>query len=325
MTRTVLALCVALATTACGGGNELRDPSGKYRLIAQVHEPELGAALRQHDDIALVVSLDVGARDVAATVQQAIEGGRPLVVAIGRKPEQVGDDAADALVIETTGAEAVIDLALLAANGIAIPQTRIPIGTRIITRADAVAGGERFAAPGDFVLQMLRQQHRDALQPGGESSFSMLALTPPAADVARSALADAALQLSDELLEAAGRHPQIDLMVITGDGRGEGIAPELARRPCKAVIALVDGPDSAQRIRQQCGEVPLVLIDPQGRDLGTTTVSCPPEMLGRALADAVRKQLPGGGALLTVANDERSARTIAIRQAFLAALELKKP
>ena len=325
MTRTVLAICAVLTATACGGGGELRDPSGKYRLIEQVHAPKLRATLQRQDDVALVVAFDTDARDTATVARQARERGRPLVVAIGHATASAEQDAADALVLTATGADAAIDLALLAANGIGVPQTRIPIGTRIITPADEAAGGEPFAAPGDFVLQMLRHQHGEALRPGPVRSFPMLAVMPPVLGSANSGLRERISRLSDDLQKAAARYPQIDLLIITSNSQDDAIAQELAQRPCKGVIALVDDPDNATRIREQCGTVPAILVDPEVRDLGTTTVGCRPEILGRALADAVRRLLPDGGDLLTVAVDKRSPRTLAIRQGFLDELELQTP
>jgi hypothetical protein len=142
---TLLTLTVALA--ACGAPSPT---SPTWPLSAPIMASEAGTV----DADALVLL----AAEALAPPPAAAKARR--VLAFGTGPQL--PEGIDALVVADDGAAAAIDLALLYSHGITIPP-RLPLGCRVLTRANAAAGGAARPFAGDFALQMLRGQHTQVL------------------------------------------------------------------------------------------------------------------------------------------------------------------
>lgn len=330
MNRTALLPLLLVTTTtlaACGGGagaDLMRDATGRLRLRAQTVTPKLAAALQDERDVSLVVALDGDPADVTKLARAAREGAAaPQVVAFDRSVRH--EPMPDALVVVESGAQVALELALMACAGADVPKTPIPVGPRIVTRANEAAGGELHAAPGDFVVQLLRLKHAAALQPGPAKSVPLLVITPPTTRRAQHHLEPVIARLNGELFEAAAAWPQLDLLVVTSNTGNDSVRQELAQGDYRALIAFVDRPETAKAILEQADGLPVVLIDPELRELGAPTVGCSTDSLGRAAAEAIAMLQPNGCAFVTTANDKRARSTVALRDAVFGALHLQKP
>ena len=193
----LLPLC---AFAACNGGSPavLQSTDGKYRLVhvadaadAAAARTAMAKALAEHDRIDAVFAHD-------AALASAAE-------ATCREKGRTGVRFVDVAALRLPVAEAAIDVALLASSGITPPR-QLHVGTLVVTKATAAAGGERIAAPADFVLANLRREHAEILttQPKIDVVFRIGLAIADDSDAWRTRLRDA-------LVAAAKRYPQVAL------------------------------------------------------------------------------------------------------------------
>jgi hypothetical protein len=294
--------CSLLA--ACGDAPLLQDASGRYRIVARIDAadvgPGLGDAARKHGEPLLVIAHD----DSRARRAAAMPDRRFRIVAVGRAPHAgsaLRPDL-DVLVVEETGAAAAIDIALLWCHGITPPR-QLTVGTRIVVPGDS-GGGTPSPAPGDFVLELLRHQHRDLLT------------APPKTDVVfRIGLATLHANLVLEHRDAGGDPARLD-----------AAARDLMALGCRAVLVSTDDPASLSAIAEsaRAGNAALIVFDPLARCAGAgCSVGCDQQTLGRAAAQAARRLLPEGAAIVELGDPLDGALQVR-RQGFAEALGLRE-
>jgi hypothetical protein len=318
-----LALCCSWLLVPACTKPLMQDEGGRLRVVAECARAELADALRQHRDVSVVVTL-AGSFAESGAANGAVTG--VPVVGIGAAPA-AEDDWPAALVLEPTGADIAIELALLACNGVAITPKPVAIGTRTVTAANRAAGGAVQRAPGDIYVELLRQQHRAELT------------TTPATDevhfVGLLCVGDGPrpTRIAGEAAAAAARFPQLELRTAgcepTADAAATAAA-EMVRSGCRVVLIAADTATTiaaaAQAVHEaNPAEAVAIALDPMVADHGVCSVGCAPATLGRAAAAAVTALLPDGGAIVLVHEQPIAAATAGRRAGFADALRLKRP
>lgn len=313
----------AAAFAACSDTAVMQDPKGKWRVLAQIRAggdeqqacAAIGGALRGHSPAGLA-ALDAAGLGAARKCDSAVQvvAVAPTVPAAPRPNET--------FVIEPTGAAAGISLALLACNGIELPH-EIGLGVRVVTAANAAAGGEQRPAPGDLAMLMLGREHADVLT------------TRPAIDVVFSiafvqSRADAWFDLvRDEVRAEAGRYAQLALETHTGAGDAKSmrdLVEQCVKKEVRAVLLATDDWDALQSVAASAADHKIALI---GFDRSlraphvAASVGCDPRVLGRTVGDAVARLLPGGGALVELHGDLTADAARRRHEGFAEALGLR--
>ena len=322
MSRSSLLLVLgSIALAACGRAALLQDPNGTWRVVAQApaEVAAITAATQQQAGIAAIVACD-GAALVAARTAIAAEPALCEVRLFG-----VGGLAAavpsprETIVVEATAAEAALELSLLACHGLAVPP-RLHVGTRVVDAANAAAGGDMRPAPGDLALVMLRREHPTVLttRPDTDVIFP-LAFVQWRADAWHD-------RVHEEFVAVVRRYPQVALTVY--QAAGDVAQFTAAMQQCfdanvRAVVIAADDWRALAPLVAAADERRIARfgIDPHGAAAHVTcSLGADQEVLGRALGEAVRAQLPGGGALLEVGQcDAASLR----QQGFVKVLGLQ--
>jgi hypothetical protein len=286
-------LPAALLVAACADDPA---PGIAARVPAALGAGAVRDAVAAHSP-AVLVALDAEALAIAR------EGAPDLrTVAIGERLAAAPARAAlETIVVEDTGAAVAIELALLAANGVALPPV-VELGTRTLTAANAAAGGAVRPGPGDFGMAALRRQHADAVT------------TSPSVDVVF-AVAFVQVGVAGEwharvraAVEAdARRYPQLALRVeeATSDaGAVAAVVRRCAADGVRAVVVVGAGTllrDAVAAASEAKVAVVALCRSPEAVP-GACIVGQSPAVLARAVADAA---LPaaGAGALVVVHGD----------------------
>lgn len=319
--------CAVLA--ACGESATLQDAKGTLRVVAEVSTAgdeakvaaALSAALAAHPQVAVVAALDApGLRAVRAAA----------VAAGDHAPQRVMIDATagtpapgETIVVEATGAAVAVEVALLACHGIALPP-RVAVGTHVVTAADASAGGVPRLAPGDLGIEMLRRQHPDVITttPNTDVIFA-IAFVQIRAD---GGFHD---RVRDEVQAAVKRYPQLQLTSLVAGGataRLLGLVNECIQANRRVVLVSTDDWAPLQGVAAAMAErkIALVAIDPLlSAPHAASVVGGDQEVLGRAVGEAVRALLPGGGACITLHGDPGIGIAMQRQRGFAAALGLQ--
>lgn len=263
-----------------------------------------------HAGKAVVVADDA----VAAAAARAQHAGLPIV-AIAAEPPAAGQPLPfDAVVVPSTGAEAALDLACLAAAGIEVPPTAVPIGARWFTAANLAAGGSMLPASGDPVVALLRMQHAAALHPTAGSAPRTIAIASRADDAW-------AARVRRELAAHASRDPTVVLHEVAATTAA--LEALLAARP-QALLVATDDPTALQPLLDQAEAADLptfVLPSPFVVDVTAPhAFGSGAETLGRAAALAVRQLRPTGAAVFELRGGVGDAATAARRRGLAAGL-----
>ena len=305
----------------CGDAPLLQDASGRYRVVSQVaHSADVAAALREaeqrHGERLLVLAHD---QDLALSAA-AVPDRRWRIVAVVASPDVMTSMRRDldTVVVDDHGVTAAVDVALLWCHGI-VPPRRLTVGTTVVGPGDA-AGGTPSQAPGDFVIGMLRHQHRDLLTstPKTDVVFRIGLLTTRAADRG----------LRDQVTAAARRYPQVTLVHRDAGGdaqRLDVLARELLAEGCRALLASAEDPASLTPIAREAQErhVALIAFDPLAMCEGATcSVGCDQETVGRATAKAIERAMPEGAAIVEL-GDQRIAQVRSHHDSFCETLGLR--
>lgn len=311
-----LLIVPALLLASCGERVLLRDDGGRYRVVAEVTDVgALQAAVAKAKAPAAVVVL---AGDVPATVARA-SGQRLLAIA---DTATTLSEGVDALVAPATGAAIAVDCAVVASAGRALPP-HLRIGARTLTAANAAAGGAWRPAPGDLAAAMLRRDHGDLFAPNGTSGSQrriafVQAADGPWHDLVRAEVQAAAARLAGIVIEqrAAPAASWPEIVVACADAGAQ------------AVLVSADDwsglPTAMARV--QARRTPVIALDCSGTAAGATcTVGPDQEVLGMALADALRGVLPDGAAIVLLAAGQRAAGVESRRSGFARALGLRVP
>lgn len=292
---TLLTCCFA---AACGGNALTSTPDGNYRIVACCKPDQLTAALDQHAGATMVVTFGSGGTDIVAATGAAKRAQRPFLVTIGSRPAKGETQAADVTIVAETGAEAAIELALLACLGKPAPPHRLELGTTIVTPANLAAGGSRQAAPGDAILAMTRMENAAALaNVTGSHSIALIQINPRDAGQT---------QAVAEVQAATVKHPSINLLsAVTSNELGaESLASQLIASGCRAMILTCSDPATTRAVAKVCAtattnKVSLIVLDPTLTDVdGVCRIGCSAAVLGRSAASQLPALLPEGGALI---------------------------
>lgn len=249
----------------------------------------------------------------------------PLVLAFGdelRCPTDI-----DAVVVADHGAAAAVDLALLFCSGIA-PPPKLPLGARIVNAANQAAGGTTRPAPGDVVLQLLRQQHAGLLTtaPSTDVVFP-IGLLCCADDPISKAIAAAART-------AARRYPQLELLDRADTPGAATLAPsarEFVQRGVRAILVVLPTHDAPPLTAVQTAaaeqNIAVFALDPS---LQCTTATCvvgsDAQILGRAAGETLLGMTGGPGPIQPVLATPADASLFAARlRGMAAALGLPEP
>lgn len=249
---------------------------------------------------------------------------KPVLLAFGdelRCPPGI-----DAVVVADHGAAAAVDLALLFCSGIA-PPPKLPLGARIVNAANQAAGGTTRPAPGDVVLQLLRQQHAGLLN------------TSPSTDVVfpigllRGADDPTSKAIAASVRTAAGRYPQLEL-IDRADSAAATLAPlarEFVQRGVRAILVVLPAQDAPSLTAVQTAaaeqNVAVFAIDPS---LQCTTATCvvgsDAQILGRAAGEMLLGTTAGPGPIQPVLTSPADAALFTARlRGLAAALGLPEP
>lgn len=313
MTDRRLALtCLLLGACSADRAGDAASQSPVLRLAPAIEVPAaanavagaLEAALAKASAVDALVAPDAAAATAAALACRAARPAVRIVAIAGpaaAAAKLVDDGTAAAVIERPTAAAAAIDLVLLAVSGIAPPE-RLLIGARILTKANAAAGGKPVPAPGDFVLDLLRRQHGDTLT------------TTPTIDVVfRIGVVVAAgddpflAALRDELFAAAKRYPQLAAEPYAT------VAAAVAANVNGLLVAPTDEPTAVAARQAAATDVKVVAV-------GREPLGAPPlrfagvdeERLGAAAGEALRDLLGAGG---TVAELQRAGDPFAAARA----------
>ena len=300
---------------SCGGEQPNPRARDALRAVATCTPTELAAALQTHDGATLVVAFDLDAAEVQAAVDAADRAQPPFVVLIGGTAAEGA--LPDAWIQPRSGAEAAVDLALLACTGTAPTATRYEIGARTWTEANRAAGGDPTLAPADALLALLRMQRGDALDtsPSTGANYAVALL----ADEDGPTWQAAALA---EVRAAAARYPQLRL-VERSETAGDVLAD------ARAILLASQDRERIQSVAQAAAEradgaIPVFALDPlMGEAKGACSIGCTPRTVAQAAAARIRALLPEGGDLLICAPRDPDARTEARREALATALGLE--
>ncbi|MBL8749013.1 MAG: substrate-binding domain-containing protein [Planctomycetes bacterium] len=318
-TRRILSLAAVALFSACGGHALLEDTSGRFRLVARVRATDTAAtrsALRE----------GIAAHSAALLFATDSEAGAPTdgvgvpVVAIGTSSSSTTQPAV--LVVERTGADVAVQLALLACSGISIPK-QLPLGAEV-QRSVPDARPTNRPAPGDVVIELLRQQHAAvlAIPPTTDVVFRIGFVHLDADDPWQ-------LRVRADVEEAAHRYHQLELTTRCANGdpaKHAAIVRELAGNGCRAILVGANDPAPASSIADELREhsVALVVVARHVRESAATSCVGPDQVvLGTAAGEAAASLLPRGGAIIEVHGDPASPLLVPRRQGFAAALGLK--
>lgn len=311
--RSVLPI-LACALWACAPA---ATPDGALRVLAVCAPEALTDSLRAHPEATLVVVLGGDSDAAQAAVTAAGRDQRPFVVVV-EDSAPLAAPLPDAWVEAPSGAEAAVDLALLARRGAAPAARRYEIGARTWTAANRAAGGERTVAPADPILALLRSQLGDPRATASQQREPVRVIFWTGdADGDREAAALA------EARAAAARRPQLELVEraeLAGTARSGAQAVLLATEDrARTQLAATEANLAAD------GALPVFALDPLLHDVpGASSIGCTPQTLARAAAARVQSLLPEGGALLVCSPAGADGVTAARRRALLAALGLER-
>ncbi|MFT4515788.1 MAG: ABC-type sugar transport system substrate-binding protein [Planctomycetota bacterium] len=295
-----LAPLLCLLITACGNGPLAKDSTGKFQVAARCSPATLTETVTNEADTTLIVAFESNNREVIAATNAAKRTTRPFVIVIGDTPGGK-EDLADAVIVANSGAAAAIDFALLACNGVALPTTRIEVGSRTITPANRAAGGTLQAGPGDAFLQITRIEHGKLLttKPETDEVHKVGILQSDATNSGQQ-------RIRRDANVAAARYPQLQLVVTTGTETGDLVqqAQLMITQGCRVLLLATSDPSQTRAVlataaKAPDGAVPVIVLDPLMRDHGTCVIGCSPASLGKAAANLVQILLPEGGTIIT--------------------------
>jgi|GEM_PF-5826427 len=300
----------------CGGPSSADGLSRTLSVVAACSPTELTAALQHHERATLVVALDCDSATTQAAVTAAGREQQPFLIVVGERSGEA--KLPDALIEASSGAEAAVDLALLACNGVPPTNTRYELGARTWTAANQAAGGGATVAPADAILAMLRQQRADLLttQPTTDEVHRVVMFLPTEATKEQMIAVTAARA-------AAARYPQLELV------EERRAAPSTPTRARAATILATSDPKHtqaaiAQATRADGSSAAVIVLDPLLDDAhASCRIGCHPRTLARAVAAQIRALMPEGGDILICAPDGQRPVTNARRDALATALGLE--
>lgn len=311
--------CVVLGLAACGGEPPSAPGPDALRCVAFVRADagteklaeELAAAARAGATLAVAEDPASLAVAIAATKAAPPPGLRVVGVA-----DQTLAGGYEALVVRGDVATTAVELALLACHGVALPP-KVALGVRVLTAANAAAGGTLRIAPGDIGFAMLKREHAALLttKPTGDVVFRIGLVADKD---------DWAVRMHAAARAAAARYPQL---VVEGEAvtQGPPIAVTAALRQrldanvrvlVVALVARQPLADVAARAAEL--RIPIVAIDHALSADAACVVGCEPGLVARGLVDAVRAAA-GGGAIALVEGDMQSRDVEDLARAFAAA------
>lgn len=280
-------LTAAMALVAC---SEDRMTTTSWQLAAAIAANEVDAA----GGDALVLT----APGLPAPANAAGKAPR-RVLAFGQGSQL--PTGVDAMVVADDGAAAAVDLALLRCSGITIP-LRLPLGCRVMTHANAAAGGTARPFAGDFALQTLRAEHAKVLTTTPEIDVVFPIGCVRVGD-------DATVRATEQaVMAAARRYPQLWLRSLPAAATEASLiaqATTLAQGGTQAIIVVLPaGPAlSLTGLRNLTTIQPpaLLALDPTLRcNTADAVIGSDPETCGRALGETLRTLLPLGGKVVPV-------------------------
>lgn len=322
-----------LALSACGEPAALLvSADGELRLLASIRcEPAaddartaVAAALAQHATIDLVWAhaevLARGAAEAARTARRAQVRVMSVCGAETAARQLVASEELAVALVPDPGADAAVDLALLAIHRVPHLPTRVALGGRSWSRASLAAGGAPFLAPGDVAMADLRRRHADALTTTPTIDVVWrLGLVAPAGDGG----ALAALVRS-----RVEQQPQLELVLPAGPGADAARqVRELLQQGCHAILVGAvtdDAVTSACRaaLQQEVAVIALGLALPA--DACSSRIGADDHAVGRAAGHECLRLLAGTGNVLELRSAaERTGEEL--HRGFVDALGLGPP
>ena len=282
-----LLLLLACAWTGCAQPERTERDDGALRAVATCAPAELGATLRAHAEVTLVIAVDCGIEPALAAVADAGRDQSPFLIVVGARPAE--GPMPDVCIEAPTGADAAIDLALLACQGAPPTRARYELGARTWTSANRAAGGATTAGPADAIFALLRSQ------PAGAGESPTTATTVHKVALLTSAQPTASQRtLADDVRAAASRRQNLELFEPAS-------ATAAVERGADALLLTTSDPQitaAAKRAARKAADrsAAVIVLDPMlvaAND--TCRIGCPPAAVARATAAAVRRLLPEGG------------------------------
>lgn len=341
MNHRLLAIALPILTClpSCGGKGSalLQSADGKIRVIhiadakwkQENARTEMESILERFPQIDLVYAHnDPMAFGAAQACKQKGRTGIRFVGVDGLADEgrkYVADGAIDATFEYPTGAEAAIDLALLACSGIVVPK-RLVLGTRTFTKANLAAGGEAVPSPSEFLLANLRRQHGDVLtgKPTTDVVFRIGMAQCTDGEPWRVAM-------REQLIAAAKRYPQIQFDYRAADDDTEkqrGIVRDFITQNYNAILLSPKESLALVAVAKEALEkgIKLIVLDRElGTDDYTSFVGGDNLAIGKAAGTAIGQLLPNGGTIVELQGLMTSSPAQERHNGFVEALGLQKP
>ena len=303
-----LLLLLACAWTGCAQPERTERDDGALRAAATCAPAELGATLRAHPEVTLVIAVDCGIEPALAAVADAGRDQSPFLIVVGARPAE--GPMPDVCIEAPTGADAAIDMALLACQGAPTTLARYELGARTWTSANRAAGGATTAGPADAIFALLR----NVRSPATATTVNKVALLASAQPTASQRT------LADDVRAAASRRQNLELIESAS-------ATAAVERGAGAILLTTSDPQitaAAKRAARNAADksAAVIVLDPMlvaAHD--TCRIGCPPAAAARATAAAVRRLLPEGGDVVFCAPQNAAELTAARITAVANALD----
>jgi len=265
-----LLLLLACVWTGCAQPERTERDDGALRAVATCAPAELGATLRAHPEVTLVIAVDCGIEPALAAVADAGRDQSPFLIVVGARPAE--GPMPDVCIEAPTGANAAIDMALLACQGAPTTLARYELGARTWTSANRAAGGATTAGPADAIFALLR----NVRFPATATTVNKVALLASAQPTASQRT------LADDVRAAASSRQNLELIesasVTAAVERGAG-----------AILLTTSDPQitaAAKRAARNAADksAAVIVLDPMlvaAHD--TCRIGCPPAAVANAL------------------------------------------
>ena len=255
-----------------------------------------------------MIAVDCGIEPALAAVADAGRDQSPFLIVVGARPAE--GPMPDVCIEAPTGADAAIDMALLACQGAPTTLARYELGARTWTSANRAAGGATTAGPADAIFALLR----DVRSPATATTVNKVALLASAQPTASQRT------LADDVRAAASRRQNLELIESAS-------ATAAVERGAGAILLTTSDPQitaAAKRAARNAADksAAVIVLDPMlvaAHD--TCRIGCPPAAVARATAAAVRRLLPEGGDVVFCAPQNAAELTAARITAVANALD----
>ncbi len=326
------AIATLLTLSACGGDAAvLQSPDGSYRVVqmsdcgfdAQTARREVERAVQSLTAIDLVFAHDDAMALAAAETLRDAGRLQVPVIGVGALPDAGRKLVADGLLavsIENpSGAEAALDLALLACSGVPVPRA-ITVGARVFTNTPR--SPQRIPSPGDVLLTMLRAQH--AVELAASKPIRIGVAQHNETEPRRKAMR----QEMDTWVKA---HASVQLQYQSADGDQQRQSELVGNFVAQKLDAILVVPAAAGTLVDACrlaqkASIPVIVLDGElGSEDYNCFVSSDNLAIGRAAGTEAARLLPAGGAIVVLQGLMTTSAARDRHTGFVESLQLLAP